>query len=92
MDCGNIFQQFELSLPLFKNQNIMTTLEIQVTNDKALRLLEDLEALQLLRIVKHKRKKTPKLSEQLAGALPSEVAEEMQKYITKCRNEWNRDI
>ena len=70
----------------------MTTIEIQVTNDKALRLLKDLEALQLLRIVKHRKKKTAKLSEQLAGALPSEVAEEMQKYITECRNEWNRDI
>ena len=69
----------------------MTTIEIQVTNDKALKLIKDLEALQLLRIVKHRKKKSAKLSE-LAGALPSEVAEEMQKYITECRNEWNRDI
>ena len=47
---------------MFENQNIMTTLEIQLTNNKTLRLLEDLEALQLLRIVKHKRKKTPELT------------------------------
>ncbi len=70
----------------------MTTIEIQVTNSKTLKLLKDLEALQLLRIVRHRKKKSTKLSEKVSGALPAEVAEEMQQYLTNCRNEWNRDI
>jgi hypothetical protein len=30
-----------------------------------------------------------KLSEKYAGKLPTDIAEEIQNYVTKSRNEWN---
>jgi len=70
----------------------MTTIEIQVTNNKTIKLLKDLEELQLLKIVRKRKRKTAKLSEQFSGSLPLSVAEEMQKYIVESRDEWNRNI
>lgn len=65
----------------------MTTIEVQVTNQKAIKLLKDLEDLQLLKIVRRKKKPPAKLSEKFSGILPDSVAEEMQKYIVQSRNE-----
>jgi len=70
----------------------MTTIEIQVTNNKTLKLLKDLEELHLLRIIRKRKSKSLKLSEQLSGSISLSVAEEMQKYVTKSREEWDRDI
>jgi hypothetical protein len=33
-----------------------------------------------------------KLSEKYKGKLPADVAEKMQKYVTKSRDEWERSI
>ncbi len=67
----------------------MDTLEIQVTNQKAMGLLNELEALHWIKVLKKSVVPKQKLSEKYAGKLPSEVAEALQKYVTESRNEWN---
>lgn len=64
----------------------MQTVLIQITNEKAYKLLEDLEDLQIIRVIS---KSAPKLSEKYAGKLPADLAEELQHYVAQSRNEWN---
>jgi len=71
----------------------METVLVQITNDKAYRLLEDLEDLHILKVLKKSSLPNQKLSEKYAGKLPSAVADELQDFITKSRKEWdNRSI
>ena len=67
----------------------METLLIQVTNRKVLGLLHELEELNLIKVIKKSVPEDEKLSEKYAGKLPSKVAEELQNYIKKSRQEWN---
>ena len=67
----------------------METVLIQIKNDKAYRLLEGLEELQILKVLKKSIEPQQKLSEKYAGKLPGEVADELQKQVTQSRNEWN---
>lgn len=67
----------------------MKTVLIQINDDKAYRLLEDLEDLHIIKVLKKSIQTEQKLSEKYAGKLPNEVAEELQNYVTKGRNEWN---
>lgn len=67
------------------------TLVIQLTHQKALKLLLDLEELSLIRVLKKNVRSEQKLSEKYAGKLSSEVGEKLQKHITQSRNEWNRN-
>jgi len=71
----------------------METVLIQINNIKAYKLLEDLEDLKIIKVLKKSTLPQQKLSEKYAGKLPSEVADELQNYVTQSRNEWNnRDI
>jgi len=72
----------------------MQTLTIKVNNARALKLIEDLEALNLIEVVKSAAKKgsKKKLSERLAGSISAEQAEDLRKQLTQMRNEWERDI
>ena len=75
---------------LFKN---METVLIQIKNNKAYRILEDLEDLQVIKVLEKKASPKESLSEKYAGKLPSEVADQLQEYLTKSRKEWdNRNI
>lgn len=47
----------------------MKTITIKINNDKALKLLEDLEALNLIQIIKKSVSNNKKLSEKFAGSL-----------------------
>ena len=67
----------------------METMLIEVSNEKVAKLLHELEELELIKVLQTNGGATSKLSEKYAGKLPSHVAEEMQEYITKGRNEWN---
>jgi hypothetical protein len=67
----------------------METLLIQLTNEKAIGLLHELEELNLIKVIKEKPLPKEDLSKKYAGKLPSAVAEELQNYITQSRNEWN---
>ncbi len=67
----------------------METVLIQINNDKAYKLLEDLEDLQIIKVLKKSIHPQQKLSEKYGGKLPADVAEELQNYVTQSRNEWN---
>jgi hypothetical protein len=67
----------------------MKTVLIQIINNKAYKLLEDLEDLHIIKVIKKSIEPQQKLSEKYAGKLPSEIADELQNYVTQSRNEWN---
>ncbi len=71
----------------------METVLVQINNKKAYRLLEDLEDLHIIKVLKKSIQPQQKLSEKYAGKLPSDIADELQSYIAQSRNEWsNRNI
>lgn len=72
-------------------QHKMETLLIEITNKKAYRLLKDLEDLNIIKVLEKNSEPQQKLSEKYAGKLPSDVAEDLQKYITKSRKEWDNN-
>ena len=68
----------------------METVLIQINNNKAYKLLEDLEDLDIIKVLKKSIQPHQKLSEKYAGKLPSDIADELQNYVTQSRNEWNK--
>ena len=69
----------------------METLLIQVTNQKALGLLHELEELNLIKVIKEDISLDTKLSERFSGKLNLSEDEynQFQKYIQDSRNEWH---
>lgn len=67
----------------------METVLIQINNNKAYKLLEDLEDLQIITVLKKSTHPQQKLSEKYAGKLPSDVADEIQNFVNESRTEWN---
>jgi hypothetical protein len=67
----------------------METIVIQITNNKALKLLQELEELHLIKLLKRNTDTSQKLSEKYAGKLSSETVEKLQQHIQQTRNEWN---
>ena len=72
----------------------MDTVLLQINNDKAYKLIEDLEALDIIKVLEKKMGSKGKLSERFAGSLNLSEKEyqEFQDAITQGRNEWERDI
>jgi hypothetical protein len=70
----------------------METVLIQITNSKAYKLLEDLEDLQIIKVLGKESPQKKKLSEKYAGKLPTEVAESLQQFVSQSREEWNNPI
>jgi hypothetical protein len=73
----------------FLNKHKMETVLLQINNNKAYRLLEDLEDLHIIKVLKKSIQPQQKLSEKYAGKLPSDIADELQDYVTQSRNECN---
>lgn len=67
----------------------METVLIQINNNKAYKLLEDLEDLNIIKVLKKSNQPQQKLSEKYAGKLPSDVADEIQNFVNESRTEWN---
>ncbi len=67
----------------------METILIQIHDVKAYKLLEDLEDLNILKVLKKNIQPHQRLSEKYAGKLTSDVVDELQNYVTQSRNEWN---
>jgi hypothetical protein len=67
----------------------METVLVQINNNKAYKLLEDLEDLHIIKVLKKSILPQQKLSEKYAGKLPADVADELQNDVTQNRNEWN---
>ena len=72
----------------------MKTITIQVNDDKTLKLLEDLEGLNLIQIIGSPVSSPTKLSEKFAGALQlsDEQHRTFRQHLEQSRNEWERDI
>ena len=72
----------------------METVTIELKKDKSMALLEDLEALDIIKII---RKKTPlkppgKLSDMFRGSISIEEGEALKRNSQQIRDEWERDI
>lgn len=66
----------------------METLEIELTNQKALKLLQDMEELKLIRVI---RKKTNLSS--LRGTIKSPMTNnQIDDQLDSIRNEWQKSI
>ncbi len=72
----------------------MDTMLIQLTNQKAIGLLHELEELHLIKVLEEKIELKQKLSERFAGSLnlTDQQYNDFQNYIIQSRNEWERDI
>ncbi|HEY4197029.1 MAG TPA: hypothetical protein VGM63_15910 [Mucilaginibacter sp.] len=67
----------------------MDTLLIQVTNHDAYSLLNELEKLHLIKVLKKETNPSQKLSEKFAGKLPADTAKKLQEHIKQSRDEWD---
>lgn len=72
----------------------METVLLQINNDKAYKLIEDLEALNIVKVLQKNERPPKKLSEKFAGALhlSDEEYQNLQDSLTQGRKEWERDI
>lgn len=66
----------------------METLVVELTHKNALKLLRDLEALNIIRLRESKEAPKKKLSEKYKGILSKEVGEDLINYISQSRKEW----
>lgn len=66
----------------------MTTLTIEITNEKALKLLQDLEDLKIIRVIKSQAKLSS-----LRGKFNTKISnDDIDDQINNLRGEWRRDI
>ncbi|MBS1488606.1 MAG: hypothetical protein JST43_13560 [Bacteroidetes bacterium] len=74
----------------------MKEITIEVNGQRAMKLIKNLEELQLIRILKNKytgtNSKDKKLSERLAGSVTKVQAQKMDKELKKMRQEWQRNF
>jgi|GEM_PF-252883 hypothetical protein len=78
----------------------METVTVQLLNQKALKLLKQLEELNLIKVTENETPKPEKLSDQFQGKLSDrfygklsdKTAKALQKHVKKGRDEWERDI
>jgi hypothetical protein len=67
----------------------MRTITVEIKNDIALKFLQNLESLHLIRLVEGKpTTKKQKLSGRFAGCITSERADELQTELIQMRKEW----
>ena len=72
----------------------MNTAVIEIKNDIAYSFLQNLERINVLRIIKHDdamQTSTQKLSERFAGCLSRERVDELQQELSQIRSEWDRN-
>ena len=67
----------------------METILVQIKDKKAYKLLENLEELNIIKLINKNVNPQQKLSEKYAGKLPSEIADQLQEYVTQIRNQWS---
>ena len=67
----------------------METIVVQITNNKALKLLQELEELHLIKLLKRNADNSEKLSEKYAGKLSADTVEKLQEHLNQSRKEWD---
>ncbi len=74
----------------------MRTITVELLNDKALILLQQLEQLNILRLVNAEKRSDPDRKKdskrQWAGSISKETARKMLQYTNQSRSEWERNI
>jgi hypothetical protein len=71
----------------------MNTLTIKIRDSKTLKLIRDLESLNLIQVISDTDKKpAKKLSELLSGSISEQQADSMHEELKKMRDEWERNI
>ncbi|MCB9310020.1 MAG: hypothetical protein H6567_08185 [Lewinellaceae bacterium] len=66
------------------------TMLIQVTNQKAIGLLHELEELQLIKVINENFTPTKtKLSDKYKGIISKEKGQDLNDHIKQMRSEWN---
>ncbi|CAN5120898.1 hypothetical protein BH09BAC1_BH09BAC1_19990 [soil metagenome] len=69
----------------------MQIITIQLTNQRALKLLQDMEELNLIKLLPSEPS-SQSVADKYFGKLDNIVAEEAQEYIKKSREEWDKNI
>ena len=64
---------------------------IELTNQRAVGLLQELEELQIIKVLKANitKAKKQKLSDKYRGIMSVEKGQELQQHIQNMRSEWN---
>ena len=70
----------------------MRIVTVELINENALTLLQQLEQLNILRLVTSKKEPSVKPKRQWAGSISKETATEMLHNVEQSRNEWERNI
>ncbi|MEO6284429.1 MAG: hypothetical protein ABIN80_00740 [Dyadobacter sp.] len=66
----------------------METLVVELTHKNALRLLRDLEDMNIIKLHDSSESDSKKLSEKYRGVLSQEESQDLSKHIDEIRNEW----
>jgi hypothetical protein len=73
-----------------KLRDMENTMLIQVTNQKALRLLHELEELHIIKVFKKNLVlEKNKLSDKYRGFISKQEGQELDNHINQMRDEWN---
>ena len=68
----------------------MDTMLIQLTNQRAAKLLRELEELHLIKVLKENDTPTnTKLSDKYKGVISKEQGKDLNRHIKQMRSEWN---
>ncbi|MCF0042977.1 hypothetical protein [Dyadobacter fanqingshengii] len=67
----------------------METMIVELTHKRALQLLRDLEALDIIKLHDNAEVQKPKLSEKYKGILSKEESQDLSMHINQMRSEWS---
>jgi hypothetical protein len=67
----------------------METVLIQLTTPRTMKLLQELEELHLLRVLKRNVSVKTKLSDKYKGFISKEDGHDLNEHIKQMRSEWN---
>jgi hypothetical protein len=67
----------------------METVLIQLTTPRTMKLLQELEELNLLRVLKRNVSVKTKLSDKYKGFISKEDGQDLNDHIKQMRSEWN---
>lgn len=67
----------------------METIIVELTHNKALQLLQDLEDMKIIRLLKSNRTAKDKLSDKYRGILSKAEGKALNQHIHEMRSEWN---
>ena len=70
----------------------MQIITVELINEDALNLLQQLEQLNILRLLSNKKQPIIQTKRKWAGSISKETANKMLQYVEQGRNEWERNI